>query len=71
MKNTKFRITFFGKGWPIDDCIQEGEQIQETNPNMGIITRVSGTNPGYGATCVALILSAMTIINEAEKMPGK
>lgn len=71
MRKTKFCITFFGKGWPVDHCIEYGPDIQETKPSMCLITRVLGTNPGYGATCVAVVLSAMTILKEIEKMPGK
>lgn len=34
-----------------------------------IITKVTGDNPGYGATCVALLLTATTILKEQTKMP--
>lgn len=37
--------------------------------NKKIITKVTGKNPGYGATCVALLLAATTILNEKTKMP--
>lgn len=71
MQNTKFSITFFGKGWPTDDCIKHGPNIEEQEPTMCMITRVLGTNPGYGATCVAVLLAAKTILNESDKIPGK
>lgn len=37
--------------------------------NKKIVIKVTGDNPGYGATCVALLLSATTILNENKKMP--
>lgn len=34
-----------------------------------MITKVSGTDPAYGATCVMLLLSAITILKESDKIP--
>ncbi|XP_031631125.1 saccharopine dehydrogenase-like oxidoreductase [Contarinia nasturtii] len=69
MKNTKFSITFYGQGWPKEDALAESTDQHTTMPSKKIVTRVTGTNPGYGATCVALLLSAITILNEKEKLP--
>lgn len=66
MKNTKFSITFYGDGWAKGET---GENRSST-PTKKLITRVSASNPGYGATCVALLLSAKTILTEKEKLPG-
>lgn len=33
------------------------------------LLQVSGVNPGYGATCTALVYAAYTILKEQNKMP--
>lgn len=66
MRNTKFSITFYGDGWPKGET---GENRSST-PTKNLITRVSASDPGYGATCVALLLSAKTILTEKAKLPG-
>jgi hypothetical protein len=33
--------------------------------------QVSGKDPGYGLTCVTLLLTAITILRESDKMPGR
>jgi short subunit dehydrogenase-like uncharacterized protein len=66
-ENVMFTITFYGEGWK--------EKLSESNEefpmpiNKKMITKVSALNPGYGATCVALLLSATTILRESSKMP--
>lgn len=69
MNKNKFSVTFFGKGWPIDECVEHGTKLDDIEPTKCIITKVTGTNPGYGATCVAVLLAAETIINESDKIP--
>ncbi|XP_059061507.1 saccharopine dehydrogenase-like oxidoreductase [Achroia grisella] len=64
INNTHFEFQLVGKGWQKDD------DIEATAPNKTIIGKVSGVNPGYGATVVALLHSALTILREKEKMPG-
>lgn len=66
-ENTKFTMTFYGEGWK--EKLAEPTDEFTTPINKKMITRVSALNPGYGATCVALLLSATTILKEAEKMP--
>lgn len=63
-----FSMTFYGEGWT-----EHGSSPKENNilPNKAIITKVSGRDPGYGFTATALVLSAITILQEADKMPGK
>lgn len=71
LEKTKFSITFYGEGWPKEEKLSEPTDKHTNPPSKNITTKVSGTNPGYGATCVALLLSATTILNENGKMPGK
>ncbi|CAO1407401.1 unnamed protein product [Diamesa tonsa] len=66
-ENTHFQITLVGEGWKDNSSESTGNY---TNPmNKKIITKVTGDNPGYGATCIALLLTATTILNENKKMP--
>ena len=52
MNNTHFALYFEGKGW--EEKLASPEDKYTTPPNKVIRTKVAGTNPGYGATCVAL-----------------
>ncbi|KPJ14244.1 putative saccharopine dehydrogenase [Papilio machaon] len=62
MDNTHFQILLYGEGW--------GKDTDETKPtNKKMVAKVSGTNPGYGATVVALLQSALTVLQHTDKMP--
>lgn len=69
MNNTQFTFLFKGNGW------NEKSSDYKVRPNGEPIKKhsikVTGVNPGYGATCVSLLLSATTILNESAQMPGK
>lgn len=64
-----FTITLYGQGW--SEKLAEPTDQHKEQPNKSKIVKVSGNNPGYGATCVFLLQSALTIIQEADKMPNK
>lgn len=69
MNNTQFIFLFMGNGWKEKsaDCkVRPNDEPVKTH-----VTKVTGMNPGYGATCVALLLSATTILKENSQMPGK
>ncbi|KAL6260002.1 hypothetical protein P5V15_009909 [Pogonomyrmex californicus] len=66
-KSTHFSIIFKACGWteklaePID---------KYTNPlNKKVVTKVSGDSPAYEMTSIVAILSAITILNETDKIP--
>ncbi|XP_006620843.1 saccharopine dehydrogenase-like oxidoreductase, partial [Apis dorsata] len=63
----KFSITFKAEGWT--EKLVEPTDKHKDPPNKVLITKVSGTNPGYGATCTMLLLSAITILKESDKIP--
>ncbi|XP_060802021.1 saccharopine dehydrogenase-like oxidoreductase isoform X1 [Amyelois transitella] len=63
MNNSYFRFDMIGAGW------EKGRDVEKTPPNKEIVARVSGVNPGYGATVVALLYSALTVLREQDKMP--
>lgn len=67
MKNTHFKFTFFAEGWK-EKLAEPADQHAEPM-NKKVTAQVKGQNPGYGATCTALILSALTILKDHDKMP--
>lgn len=69
MENTHFSVTFIAKGWT--DKLSEPTDQHKDAPNKEIITKVSAKNPGYGATCTAVLFSALMILRESDKMPDK
>uniref|UniRef100_A0A1L8ECP0 Putative conserved plasma membrane protein n=1 Tax=Haematobia irritans TaxID=7368 RepID=A0A1L8ECP0_HAEIR len=66
MERTYFTMTMKASGWPKSDSSTE----PSGPPTKSLMVRVSGTNPGYGATCVALLSTAKTILKDSDKMPG-
>lgn len=69
MENSHFSITFIAKGW--SEKLTEPTDQHKDAPNKEMITKVSGANPGYGTTNTTLLMSAITILNESDKMPDK
>ncbi|XP_034828750.1 saccharopine dehydrogenase-like oxidoreductase [Maniola hyperantus] len=61
--NTHFKFELFGEGW------EAGTDVNSIPPNKKVIAQVSGVNPGYGATAVALLHSALTVLRERDAMP--
>ncbi|KAL3280422.1 hypothetical protein HHI36_017904 [Cryptolaemus montrouzieri] len=61
-----FRMTLHGKGW-------KGKPLnsQETETNKELIVQVKGRNQGYGATGLCMILAAIVLITEPEKLPKR
>lgn len=69
VEKTRFSMIFKAFGW--SEKVAESTDKHTNPPNKKLITKVSGVNPGYGMTPVALVLSAITILKEADKMPDK
>lgn len=67
MEGTTFTMSMQGRGWA-EKLSSATDQYTEP-PNKKIAIQVTGTNPGYGATCVTLLVAAKTILKEQEKMP--
>jgi short subunit dehydrogenase-like uncharacterized protein len=67
VEKTEFEMIFIARGWK--EQLDNSMKDQKTPMNKKMITRVSGKNPAYGATSVALLLSATTIIKESAKLP--
>ncbi|XP_037946560.1 saccharopine dehydrogenase-like oxidoreductase [Teleopsis dalmanni] len=70
MNNTHFSFTIKALGWAKSSNLAEPTDQYKDAPNKSVVVKVSGTNPGYGATCVALLSTAVTILKESDKMPS-
>ncbi|VVD03816.1 unnamed protein product [Leptidea sinapis] len=64
MNNSSFEVVLLGEGWA------EGADLN-TKPNKRLAAKVSGVNPGYGATVVALLYSAITLLRQRDRMPAQ
>lgn len=61
-QNTKFRYTFNGKGWDVNDDLK-------SKPLKSLSVKVTGQDPGYDSTALAIIMCAITILKERSNMP--
>ncbi|XP_072949795.1 saccharopine dehydrogenase-like oxidoreductase [Epargyreus clarus] len=59
---TSFELRLVGRGWAARDELDD--VLDRT-----VVAKVSGKNPGYGATATAVLLSAITILKEKILMP--
>ncbi|XP_075976260.1 saccharopine dehydrogenase-like oxidoreductase [Anticarsia gemmatalis] len=62
-KDTKFRFVLNGRGWDIG-------QDTKSEPTKKITVKVSGQDPGYDSTAIAVIMCAITILKEKSQMPN-
>jgi short subunit dehydrogenase-like uncharacterized protein len=66
-ENSVFELVFVAKGWS-----KKLENATTTMPiNKKMMTRVVCKNPLYGSAALAALLSAATIIDENDTMPGE
>lgn len=70
MERTYFSMTMKALGWPQSERLAEPTDQYTNPPTKSLMVKVSGPNPGYGSTCVALLCSALTVLKESDKMPG-
>lgn len=70
MEKTYFKMTMKATGWPNSQRLAEGTDQYTESPTKTLMVRVSGPNPGYGSTCVALLSTAVTVLRESSKMPN-
>lgn len=66
-ENVNFEMTFYGEGWK--ETQSDPNAKFDLPINKKVTTRVEANNPGYGATCIALLLTATTILKDSDKMP--
>ncbi|XP_071642449.1 saccharopine dehydrogenase-like oxidoreductase [Temnothorax longispinosus] len=67
LKLTHFSITFKARGWT--EKLATPTDKHTNPPNKEVITKVTGDSPSYGGTSIMVILSAITILNESDKIP--
>ncbi|XP_030369592.1 saccharopine dehydrogenase-like oxidoreductase [Scaptodrosophila lebanonensis] len=70
MERSFFKMTMKAVGWPKSEKLGECTDQYTDPPSKTLMVKVSGPNPGYGATCVALLSTAVTILRESSKMPS-
>ncbi|EDV91479.1 saccharopine dehydrogenase-like oxidoreductase [Drosophila grimshawi] len=70
MERTFFKMTMKATGWPNSQRLAECTDQYKEPPTKTLMVKVSGPNPGYGSTCVALLSTAVTILRESSKMPS-
>ncbi|XP_070517493.1 saccharopine dehydrogenase-like oxidoreductase isoform X2 [Cardiocondyla obscurior] len=67
LKSTHFSMTFKATGWTEKLAKPTDKHINP--PNKEVITEITGVSPAYEMTSILVILSAITILKEANKMP--
>ncbi|KAK5873820.1 hypothetical protein PBY51_018824 [Eleginops maclovinus] len=65
MKESTFQFDFFGEGYT------EGQDPSQGKPNGKIRTVIKGPECAYVATPIAMVQSALTILNEPTALPKK
>ena len=67
MDQTFFSLTMFGEGYS-----EKNSSLNRSDkPDKKIVIKVSGPEPGYYATSVAMVQSAVVMVKEQEKLPVK
>ncbi|KYM97013.1 putative saccharopine dehydrogenase [Cyphomyrmex costatus] len=66
-KSTHLAVTFKASGWT--ERLAKPTDKHTDPPNKKVITRFSCDSPGYEFTGVAVMLSAIIILNEIDKIP--
>lgn len=64
-----FSMIFKACGWT--EKLAEPTDKHADPPNKKVITKVTGNSFGYQMTSILAILSAITILNETDKIPDK
>ncbi|TDG51148.1 hypothetical protein AWZ03_002511 [Drosophila navojoa] len=65
MERSYFKLVLKATGWP-SDCNDPDHEL----PSKTQMFTVSGPNPAYGSTCVALLAAAVTLLRQGHKIPG-
>ncbi|XP_063876849.1 saccharopine dehydrogenase-like oxidoreductase [Scylla paramamosain] len=63
----KFLVVLTGKGW--DRKLEDPAQQHTEPPNVTKTVRVKGPDPGYFGTAILVTQSALTILEEKDKLP--
>ncbi|XP_060526835.1 saccharopine dehydrogenase-like oxidoreductase isoform X2 [Cylas formicarius] len=66
--NSRVQIIMYGEGWK--EKFADKNHRYTTPVDKLIVGIVKSRNPAYGASCTALILSAITILTDTDKLAG-
>lgn len=69
VQNSWFSIDFYGEGWK--EKLANKDDQYTTPVDKTITAKVKGRNPGYGSTCVALVLAGIIVLTETNKLANK
>ncbi|CAG0884225.1 unnamed protein product [Cyprideis torosa] len=69
IKGATFRVTCIGKGWAAH--MAEPSDRPTTQPDSTIVAEVKGPDAGYVGTSICLVQSALTVLEEKDKLPNK
>lgn len=69
LKKLSFTVTLIGQGWA--EQLASGSDQHNEPPDSSITVKVSGPDPGYGATALMMVASAMTILREKQSCTGR
>lgn len=61
-----FAIDFYGEGWK--EKLANKDDQYTTPIDTKIRARVKGPNPGYGSTCLALVMAGIIVLTETDKL---
>jgi len=69
LKDLKFTSTLIGRGW--SEKLSEYSDEHTKEPDASIVVKVTGPDPGYGATSLMMVACAMTILKEKQNCTGR
>ncbi|XP_066961736.1 saccharopine dehydrogenase-like oxidoreductase isoform X2 [Macrobrachium rosenbergii] len=69
LKNLRFTSTIIGQGW--SETLLSGSDQHSEAPDSSITVKISGPDPGYGATSLMMVACAMTILREKQMCAGR
>ncbi|KAG0363381.1 saccharopine dehydrogenase-like oxidoreductase [Gamsiella multidivaricata] len=72
LAETSFSETFFAKGYSraLRESVGGEEGLKKVEPDVAIVTSVSGPEPGYVATPKMVVQACYTLLKQKEKVPN-
>ncbi|CAG9770191.1 unnamed protein product [Ceutorhynchus assimilis] len=69
VQSTWFSIDFYGEGWK--EKLTDKDDQYSKPVDRCIKAQVKGRNPAYGSTCLAVVMAAIVLLTETDKMANK
>lgn len=70
-EETNFVMTLVGTGWSTTSDESDPAADRTDDQDRRVLVTVSGKNIGYGSTCTCVVQAALTVLQEADRLPGK